>query len=160
MRIKSNLVRHVLLAIGLWCAASATWAKTGVVDTAKVVEEYSTIQAARNRGSHDLCQQAEALRKTREQLQRRREALAAKQGTVSLEQFDALNAGIQRDEAGFQARWRDYQDALRASLLNDIKEVVAKIAKAEKYDVVLDEAGVLFGGEDITYKVLDQLSKQ
>ena len=160
MKTNAKSIRLVLLAIGLWCAGPATWAKTGVVDTAKVVEEYSKTQAAPARGSRDFSQQAEALRKTREQLQRRRDALAVKQGTVSADQYNALNAAIQRDDAAFQARWRDYQNALREGMLNQIKEVVAEIAKAEKFDVVLDREGVLFGGEDITYKVLDRLSKQ
>ncbi len=49
---------------------------------------------------------------------------------------------------------------LTKDILNDMKEVIAKIAKVEKYELVLDKETALYGGEDITYKVLDQLMKK
>jgi Outer membrane protein (OmpH-like). len=52
------------------------------------------------------------------------------------------------------------QEDAQESILSDIKAVVGQIAKAEKIDAVFDKEVMLYGGEDITYKVLDQLNKK
>ena len=49
---------------------------------------------------------------------------------------------------------------LKQDILNDMKEIIAEIAKSEKYELVLDRETALYGGEDITYKVLDMLMKR
>jgi Skp family chaperone for outer membrane proteins len=49
---------------------------------------------------------------------------------------------------------------LKKDILNDMKEIIAEIAKSEKFELVLDKENALYGGEDITYKVFDQLMKR
>jgi Skp family chaperone for outer membrane proteins len=44
--------------------------------------------------------------------------------------------------------------------VNDVKKIVENIAKDKGYELVVDKESVLYyKGDDITYKVLDQLNK-
>ena len=53
------------------------------------------------------------------------------------------------------------QGTVKHDIRNDMKEIIAKIAKGERYELVLDKETALYcDGEDITYKVLDQLMQR
>lgn len=76
-------------------------------------------------------------------------------------QYDAEAAKLQDDEAKRQL-FEKYQedldarkDALFAQALEETNKLIAKVAKEEKVDVVLDKQSLLYGGLDLTDKVLE-----
>ena len=146
----------------------AAWAsKIALVDTAKVVKEYQKTKDAQTRLEKEFEDKKTELKKMNDKLEKQQQELTAKKGVVSQKQYDSLKAKFDDDSDNFREKYKEIQNVfmkkqrdLMESIVNDIKEIVAQIAKAEKYDAVFDKEVLLYGGEDITYKVLDQLNKK
>jgi len=148
--------------------AGAAWAsKIALVDTAKVVKEYQKTKDAQTRLEKEFEDKKTELKKMNDKLEKQQQELTAKKGVVSPKQYDTLKAKFDEDQDSFREKYKEIQSTfmkkqrdLMESIVNDIKEIVAQIAKSEKYDAVFDKEVLLYGGEDITYKVLDQLNKK
>ncbi|NTV53198.1 MAG: OmpH family outer membrane protein [Candidatus Firestonebacteria bacterium] len=146
----------------------AAWAgKIGLVDTAKVVKEYQKTKDAQTRLEKEFEDKKSELKKLNDKLEKQQQELTAKKGIVSQKQYDGLKSKFDDDQENFREKYKEIQGTfmkkqrdLMESIVNDIKEIVAQIAKSEKYDAVFDKEVLLYGGEDITYKVLDQLNKK
>jgi outer membrane protein len=166
-------VRYLLFVAGaalavMALAGGAAWAaKIGVVDTAKVVKEYDKTKDAQSRLEKEFDDKKSELKKMNDKLEKQQQELDAKKGIVAQKQFDSMKAKLQDDQDQFREKYKDVQSTfmkkqrdVMENIVNDIKETVAQIGKAEKYDLVMDKEVALYGGEDITYKVLDQLNKK
>jgi len=148
-------------------AGSALAAKIGVVDTAKAVKEYNKTKDSQARLEKEFNDKKEELQKLNTKLEKQQEELNAKKGIVAQKQYDSMQAKFADEQDNFREKYKDVQNSfmkkqrdLMESIVNDIKEVVAQIGKADKYELVLDKEVALYGGEDITYKVLDLLNKK
>jgi len=56
---------------------------------------------------------------------------------------------------------QQYQERVataRKELMDKVEEVIAQYAQENGYDIVLDRAFVLYGGEDITRAIIDRLN--
>jgi outer membrane protein len=146
---------------------TALASKIGVVDTAKVVKEYDKTKDAQSRLEKEFEDKKVELKKMNDKLEKQQEELNAKKGIVAQKQFDSMKAKLEDDQDAFREKYKDVQATMgkkqrdvMENIVNDIKEVVAQIGKSDKYDLVLDKEVSLYGGEDITYKVLDLLNKK
>lgn len=103
------------------------------------------------------------------EIKKLRDQLQAGKGTLSKEQQDNLNLQIQaKDEElenermTLRAEMSLRQQSLQNVVIPQIREVVAKIAKAEGYTLVITEQSVLYVSEaipDITEKVAKALDE-
>lgn len=164
MRVLVCGLAAVLVA---FMAQAASAAKIGVVDTAKVIKDYDKAQDAQTRLEKDLEGQKTELKKMSDKLEKQEAELNAKKGIVAQKQFDSLRTKFETDRDAFREKYKEVQSGLvkkqqdvMESIVNDVKEVVAQIGKSEKFDIILDKQVSLYGGEDVTYKVLDQLNKK
>ncbi len=154
----------LLLAVGLTVPAQA---KIGIVDTNKVVKEYDRTKDAQTRLEKEFEDRKNELKKMNDKLEKQQEELNAKKGIVPEKQYNSLKTKFDDDQEAFREKYKDIQATfmkkqrdLMESIVNDIKEIVGQIAKTDKYDAVLDKEVVLYGGDDLTYKVLDALNKK
>jgi len=161
------LTGGLLVAVTVWLAAPAAAAKIGVVDTSKVLKEYDKAKDAQTRLEKEIENEKTDLKKMSDKLEKQEAELNAKKGVVAQKQYDSLKSKFEDDRDSFREKYKEVQSGLMKkqqdvmeTIVNDVKEVVAQIGKNEKYDVVLDKQVAIYGGEDITYKVLDQLNKK
>ena len=68
--------------------------------------------------------------------------------------ISAVQEKIQTTTADLQAQ----ESKLTAQIVDLIKEAASKVAKKEKYDIVIESSNVLFGGEDVTASVIKELN--
>ncbi len=85
--------------------------------------------------------------------------------TEEADQFSALREGLvarQQQLAQLEATInQDYQERVttaREELMRNVEEAIAEYAQERGYDIVLDQAFVLYGGEDITWAIIDRLN--
>lgn len=165
--VKAGWIGAVILGVGL-SGAPASWAaKIAQVDTAKVVQEYQKAKDSQIMLEKEFMANRAELKKLNDDLEKQQGDLTAKKGVVSQQEYDSLKSKFEADKNAFQEKYNEIknsfvkkqQDSME-SILNDIKAIAGQIAKTEKYDAVFDKDVILYGGEDITFKVLDQLNKK
>jgi Skp family chaperone for outer membrane proteins len=166
--VKAGWVAALAIAGLGFFGVQASWAaKIALVDTAKVVKEYQKTKDAQTRLEKEMEDKKSEIKKMSDKLEKQQEELTAKKGIVSQKQYDSMKSKFDDDQDAFREKYKEMQNTLMKkqrdlmeNIVNDVKEIVGQIAKAEKYDAVFDKEVLLYGGEDITYKVLDQLNKK
>ncbi len=160
----STIAMFLLVA---FTSAAMAATKVAVLDISKVVKEYSKYKDASERLEKEVGDTRTELEKEQKDLAKRKNDLDVQKGILSEKKFSKLEEQVQKDQQAFLDKYRNEQQAIvkkQKTLLenveNDVINVVQKIAKKEKYDMVLDKNAVYYyEGDDITYKVLDALNK-
>jgi len=106
----------------------------------------------------------EALSLQKEQLYRDLESKSPRT-TEEADKFSTLREGLiarQQQLAQLEAiinqQYRERVEAARTELMGTVEQAVAEYAQENGYDIVLDRAFVLYGGEDITQAIIDKLN--
>ena len=147
-------------------AASAV--KIAVVDTAKVVKEYEKTKEAQVRLEKEMEEKKKEIKETNEELEKMQKDMVRQKGIVSDKKYKKLEKKFQDKQDGLRENYREAQSmlmkkqkSLMEDVLEDIRKSVAKVAKAEKIDLVLEKEIALYcNGKDISYKVLDRLNSK
>lgn len=146
---------------------SALALKIGIVDQAEVVQKYDKTKASQERLEKEFADKSEELKKMNEKLAKQQEELQSKKGIVAQKQYNSMQSKFEDDQDAFREKYKDVQASfikkkrdLMESILNDVKAAAAQIAKSEKYDLIIDKEVALYGGDDLTYRVLDQLNRK
>jgi Skp family chaperone for outer membrane proteins len=159
------MVLAVLLLIPV--VSGAAPAKVAYVDMAKVVKEYDKTKDAQDSLEKEFAAIKSDLMKMNSELEKQQQTLEAKKGQMSEKQLAKSKAKFDEDQETFHAKYQEVQENLKKrqnevtdSLVEDIRKVVGQIARQEQYDAVFEKQVLLYGGEDITYKVLDTLNRK
>ena len=163
-RVLLTVLGTAALALSL---AGVSLAKFAVVDGAKVAREYDKSKEAQARLEKDFEDKKSALKKMNDDLEKQQEELNAKKGIVSEKQYNTLKARLEEQRGAFREKYqavqaditKQQQDVMEG-LLDDVKNVIAQLAKEENYEAVFNKDALLYGGEDITYRVLDILNRK
>ncbi|MEW6516066.1 MAG: OmpH family outer membrane protein [candidate division FCPU426 bacterium] len=156
----------VFLLGAVLIAGSAHAAKIAVVDTSKVVKEYQKTKDAQERLEKELDDKKNELQKMGEELEAEKADLERQKGIVSESKYKKLEEKFNKKQDTFRDKYKETQSVLMnkqrtlmEGIVNDVKDIVGQIAKRDKYELVLDRETVLYiDGQDITYKVLDELN--
>jgi outer membrane protein len=158
----------MLLTVGISLSlAGISLAKFAIVDGAKIIKEYDKAKEAQTRLEKEFESQKNDLKKMNDALEKQQLELNAKKGIASEKQYSALQAKFDEQQETFREKYKEVQagftkqqQGVMEGLIDDVKTVVAQVAKAEGYEAVFDKEVMLYGGEDITYKVLDALNRK
>ena len=153
-------MKKLILVASLLLATSAFAEKIGVVDTQRVVSQFSITKAAQK----DLEGQVKRLEneaRTKEiTLQKEFVSLQAKGDKLT----DAEKKAFEKKSQDFQSFLNASQDKLNKEQMTKLKRIediyekaVKKVAAEGKYDYVFEADALKVGGEDITDKVLKQM---
>ncbi|MCD4812523.1 OmpH family outer membrane protein [bacterium] len=167
---RKQLLQWIVILAGVLTLGfhSTAWAKVAVVDTGKVVKEYKKMQEAQTRLEKDVEDKKMELKRMSSDLEKDKNNLDKQKGIVSESKYKKLQGKFEKKQDVLREKYREMQNSLMnqqktllEGIVNDVKAIVAKIAKKEKYELVLDKESVLFyDGDDITYKVLDKLNSK
>jgi len=168
MKKTFKLLLMLLMTTGLTLSlCGVSLAKFAVVDGAKVIKEYDKAKDAQVRLEKEFEGQKTELKKMNDDLEKQQAELNAKKGIASDKQFSALQSKFDEQQEAFKEKYKEVQagftkqqQGVMEGLINDVKTAVAQVAKSEGYEAAFDKEVMLYGGEDITYKVLDMLNRK
>lgn len=167
--IKSLFVIAALagLSVGVSAAASAETHKIAVVDVGAIFQQLpqrdeisQNLQREFRERIERMQEREQQINQLRERIQRDEEIMSEQEYMEAMGEFqqrvqEAQQAGAQLDE-----EMRRRQNEERDRILRQMQEVIAGIAEADGYDVVLEASGIAYAREsyDISSRVLDAMS--
>ncbi len=166
MKKQSWLVGLFVLLSGFCLSVQAATPKVGVVDLAQVMAQAKQGNEIKAKLAKEFEPRKKELMSFQDSIKVDIEKLQRDDAIMTDAQKTALQQKIMKDRKSFEEQGQGYQQELNAahnqamqSFLGEVKKVVDVIAKAEKYDVILQKEGVFFAisGMDITNKVVAKL---
>ena len=157
-----NLARAVAVALSLACATGA-WAqfKVGFVNTDRIIRESDLAKAAEAKLKAEFAQRERALRDLAEKERQARVQYDKERLTLAESARLQRERGIVQIRQDLERKQREFQEdsSLRQNeelqkLLEQANRVVRALAKAEKYDMIVQEAVYMDAKHDITDRVL------
>lgn len=162
MRIWTTLVVVLALCPGI---AAADDIKIGFVSTERIYKEAAPIQRALKKLEKEFAPRETELQKMGKQARDLQVSLEKDGVTMSESDRRAKEADLGRINRDLQRLQREYREDLNlrkneemAQVLERANKVIAQIAEAEKYDLILQEAVYRSGRIDITDKVIKALA--
>lgn len=151
-----------VLALAAVMSASAFAAKVGVVNTQELFYKYSKTKVI----DQNLKKQGASLENTINQKQVELKKLQLELQSKGEKITDAEKKSFEDKVKALDKFVRDSQmkmDKERNARLQEVEKTMTnainKVAKADKYDYVLEAGAVKFGGVDMTSKVLAEMEK-
>ncbi len=156
------------LAIGLVALSGSAMAlRLATVDIGKVFERYTGTETAKAKLKKQVESEKGSLEKEQEALKKKLGDLQAKKSVLTAAKYEEQEGKLAEEIKALQGKMLAKQNelqgqekALTGQILDEIREVVQKVAKAEKFDYVLEQNAVLFGGDDITATVIKDLNNK
>lgn len=152
----------MMLALTAAISTSALAVKVGYVNSEEVFRKYSKTQTLQQNLTKEKNRLEGEIKKKEVTLQKMQVELQSKGAAVT----DAEKTKFQGEVEAFQKFIKDSQTKLGKEEMTRLQEIeqalnsaVNNVAKADKFDYVLEAGAVKFGGEDITGKVLTELEK-
>jgi outer membrane protein len=163
--MKKLLMFAVFLSLlGLKVPADAAM-RVGYVDIAKVFDRYQGTQTAKEKLKKVAQEQKGKLEKDQDKLKKKLDDLQAKKKALTEEKYKQQEAAIMDEIRQLQGQIQVVQNDLQnqekqltSQILDEIREVVKKVADREKWDYVFEQNALLFGGTEITATVLKELN--
>ena len=158
----------VPLAFGGAQGLSAAELKLGFVNVAKVMEAMPQARDAQERMEREFAPRDQQLLEAQRAARAKEDDLiqnGATMGALERQQAEREVRQLKRDQERMQDEFRDDLNLRRSEELSKLQrrvsEVIAALAKAQKFDLVLTN-GVVFASErvDITSVVLEQLESE
>ena len=151
-----------VLALAAVMSASAFATKVGVVNTQELFYKYSKTkvieQNLKKQGAsldNTLNQKQVELKKLQLELQ----AKGSKVTDAEKKAFEDKVKALDKFVRDAQMKLEKERNTRLQEVENTMKNAINKVAKADKYDYVLEAGAVKFGGTDITAKVLQEMEK-
>ena len=153
------------LAAGQAVPSAAAVQKIGFVDIARVFDDYQRtktsdkdLEAKSKAKEAELKGRVEELKNLRDGL----ELLSDKAKEERQKQVEEKSDELQRFQLAAQNELRRQRDGIAREILKEIHDTVQAYAKAQGYDLMLNERTLVYGSDelDLTDAILKQLNEQ
>ena len=151
MNILKNVLSGVLVTV-LLMGVSFAEGQIGVVDLAKIGQEYNEARTLRTQASA----KEEELKKLREDLAQRLKEEG--EGMSPLEKKTLEERLSQEFVEKFKA-YREWRLANETSMNDKVEQAIQGVARDKQIDIILAKPAVLQGGQDITSDVIFKLNQ-
>ena len=151
----------VLLGAPVWAQEKI---KVGVIDLQAAINESKAGKKAKSRFRAQVKKAEVDLLKEKKAVERLKRDIDKKGPLLKLQERRNLENEFQRRYKGFQRRMRDHQEELQqregemtGEIIKEIREVVLKFGKKEKFTLIFEHGGVLYYDQavNITQTVID-----
>ena len=165
--MKQSIPTMVAFALMLAVAgAEAADMKIGFVDVERIRRESAPAEAASKKLEKEFAPRAQDLQRREAQIKSLQGSLEKEAMTMAESERRGKEQELQRMTVDFQRMQREYREDLNlrrnqelATLFERADKVIKNIAEAEKFDLIVQEAGVRSSRIDITDRVLKALAE-
>ncbi|MGH7443123.1 MAG: OmpH family outer membrane protein, partial [bacterium] len=155
-------VALVAFAIGLLGLSAAAQAQRfAYVDIKKVFDAYSGTKAAKDSLKQKVDDEKGELEAEKNKLDKEATDLEGQKSVLTDEKYREKAEALQVKGRALQDKFQSVTNELQqeeaqqtAQIVDLIKEATARVAKREKYDLVFEASGLLYGGDEITADVI------
>jgi len=156
-----NKINKILtLVIALTMSATIFAAKIVTVDTQKVFQSYSKTKVATTKLETEKTRLEEQLGIKAKELEKMAKELNAKGNKVTIAEKDKYKkqqSEFAKERQALQQKLGKLEYQEMGSIQNEIKAAIQQVAVKNKYEMVLEDGAVLYGGKDISAEVLKLL---
>jgi outer membrane protein len=161
-----NKVLFALVSVGLFISAASAEAemKIGFVNGQRVINESpqaikakKKIEKEFEKRDQDLQRLAKQLQSVQEDMEKNSTTMAESARRNKEREFNDLNRDFQRKQREFREDLNLRQNEEMASIYENVNKVIKKVAEAEKFDLIVQEAVYFSPKIDITDKVIKAL---
>jgi outer membrane protein len=159
------LATLVFAAALLGTSVAAQAARIAYVDVKKVFDAYSGTQSAKDALKHKVEEERSKMEKEKDELDKSFTDLQSKRSVLTEAKFKEETEDLQVKGKALQDKYQSVTDELQkeeaqqtSQIVDLIKEAVSKVAKREKYDLVFEASNLLYGGDEITASVIEEVN--
>lgn len=156
-----------LLSLAAVVPAQADELKIGFVNTQRVIRDAPAAIKAAKRLDQEFGKRDQELKRLADDVRAREDYLRSKGASLSEmdrrqkeRELGELSREFQRKQEQFREDLNARQNEENTALIEKANEAIRQIAKAEKFDVILQDAVVVSDRIDITDKVIKALSDE
>lgn len=162
--LKKVFVAIAFIGLTVSAFSAAAEMKVGFVNGQRLINESPQAVKAKKKLEKDFEKRDQDLQRVAKQLQGMQENMEKNAPTMpeterrtKEREFNDLNRDFQRKQREFREDLNLRQNEEMAAIYENINKVIRKVAEAEKYDLILQEAVYFSPKIDITEKVLKSL---
>ncbi len=162
--MKKTLIGALAVLFLAGFTAPAWAVRVAYVDVAEVFNQFQGTKDAKAKLKSEADQKRADLEKQQDELRKEMDDLQAQKGVLSKDKFlekqQKLNQQVQKLQDKIQSVSQDLSDKeqqMTKVILDQIRSVIKDVAQDRKYDFVYDKNSLLYGGDDITYQVIQRL---
>lgn len=152
--------------LGLSIAAHANQ-RIAYVDIKKVFDGYSGTAQAKATLKQKVDDQKAHLEQEKDALDKSASDLQSKKSVLTDEKYRDEEEKLQVKGQALQEKFQSVTNELQqeeaeqtAQIVDLIKEATSKVAKREKYDLVFEASNLLYGGDEITSMVIEEVNQK
>lgn len=154
MKKMLTLVMAISMSVSIFASKMAT------VNTQKVFQGYSKTQVAKTKLEAEKTKLEGQLAVKAKNLDKIAKELNAKGDKITVaekDKFQKQQVEFGKERQALQQKLGRLEYEEMGSIQDEIKSAVKQVAKKNKYEMVIEEGAVLYGGKDITADVLKVL---
>lgn len=162
--LKKVLVAFVSVGLVVSAASAEAEMKIGFVNGQRVINESpqaikakKKIEKEFEKRDQDLQKLAKQLQGSQENMEKNSTTMAESERRNKEREFNELNRDFQRRQREFREDLNLRQNEEMASIYENVNKVIKKVAEAEKFDLIIQEAVYFSPKIDITDKVIKAL---
>jgi Skp family chaperone for outer membrane proteins len=148
--------------------ASKSWAlRFAYVDVGEVFDQYDGTKKAKEDLKKQATKKRKELEPQQDELRHKIEDLQAKKSVYSSKKYESEENKLKQDAQDLQNQIQTVQEDLAndekkmtKTILDEIRGIIKDMAQSEKYDFIFEKSTLLYGGDDVTYKVVKQMNKK
>ncbi len=151
----------------LGLAAAAQAQRIAYVDIKKVFDAYSGTAQAKAQLKQKVDDEKAKLEADKAALDKEASDLQSKKSVLTDEKYQEDAEALQVKGRALQDKFQSVTNELQqeeaaqtAQIVDLIKEATAKVARRDKYDLVFEASNLLYGGDEITAKVIEEVNKK
>lgn len=148
------------LVMAISMSASIFGAKIAIISTQKIFQGYSKAQAVKTKLEDEKTKLEGQLGVKFKNLEKIRNELNAKGDKVTLaesDKFKKQELDFMKERQALQQKLGRLEYEEMMPIQTEIKSAISQVARKNKYEVVIEEGAVQYGGKDITSEVLETL---